>query len=40
MINIPLKGFLKKSPIKDIDTTLADKVYNKAIDDMIRDKEG
>ena len=30
MRNVPLKGFLKKSPLKqNVDTTLADKVYSR-----------
>jgi len=37
MRNVPLKGFLKKSPMKDIDTKLADKVYARSkVDDTLK----
>ena len=36
MRNVPLKGFLKKSPMKT-DTTLADKIYTKEkVDESLR----
>ena len=40
MRNVPLKGFLKESPLKDVDTTLADKVYTKEKVDTDLAKKG
>jgi len=39
MRNVPLKGFLKKSPMKDIDTTWADKVFHpNKVDETLKKK--
>ena len=40
MRNTPLRGFLKNSPIKDIDTTLADQIYTKQKVDVDLKKRG
>jgi len=39
MRNVPLRGFMKKSPIKDVDTTFADRIYTKnKVDESLKKK--